>query len=545
MPIKTFCFAFTSLFLSLCLSSCDVPTSTEKATKEGMLIIGNNAEPQSFDPHLATSVSDGKIIRSLLEGLLRGDAADDSQVLPGVASHWKSNERADEWTFHLNPKAQWSDGKALTADDFVYAYKRLLHPEFGGRYAEMLYPLLGAEDYNKGKITADQLGVSAPDPHTLKLKLHSPTPQLPILLLHYAWFPIPAHKIEQYGGMLDRRGDWIRPQNWVGNGAFLLTQYRFNDFVEVKKNPHYLRADDVKLNAIRFLPTVNGFTETRMFFDGKLHISNNVPPEMIAFAKKKGGDQYKQDPYYATIFYRINTQRKPLNDVRVRLALSLSLDRDALVRDIARGAGAPATGFTPPGANYHPPQSVHTDIQKAQTLLAEAGYPEGKGFPKITIMTTSREVQKTTAEAIQAMWLNNLGIEVEIESREWTAYKVAQNSGNYDLSSSSWSGDYLDAASFVGMWQTNGGNNNTGWGNAECDASLQAAQNAGNIQDRTALLEKAERTMLEESPILPLYWSHRTYLMSPEVVGWKPLLLDNHPLEAISLKPQAKEDRHD
>lgn len=536
--------AIIALLLGSLLTACgERKSSAERFAEDGILLLGNNSEPQSQDPHKATAVADGKIICTLLEGLVRPSATTDGDVLPGVAERWEHNESADIWTFHLNRDAKWSDGTPLTAHDFVYAYHRLLHPQFAGKYAEMLYPLLHAEDYNKGKCDWQQVGAKALDEHTLQLTLGGPTPHLPRLLLHFTWFPVPTHKVEALGGMLDRRSLWTRPEHWVGNGAYVLDAHRFNDYLSVKPNPLYLRKGELRNRGIRFLPIVNGYTETRMYMGGKLHITNNVPPEMLSYTRGKCTQDYCQDPYYCAIFYRLNTTRGPLRDLRVRRALHLAINREALVGKVVRGAGKPTTVFTPPGAGYavHPPTEPATQEERealARKLLADAGYPDGKGFPILELMTTSRDVQRVMAETIQAMWEKVLGIHIDIRSCEWTAYKAAQQNMEYDISSSSWSGDYLDPATFVELWRSGGGNNCTGWGSPECDAELTAARNTGNADERRAHLQRAEELMLQAQPILPLYHSERTYLRSSRHIGgWQPRLLDNFPLDAVQVKP--------
>lgn len=613
------------LFMMFCvmllLGGCDTRTSVERAQDDGILIVGNNAEPQSFDPHIATSVSDFKIINAVMEGLLRGDAADDAVFHPAVAVSWEHSADAVQWRFFLRRDAVWSDGAPLTAHDFVYAYHRLLHPEFGGRYADMLYPLKNAEAYNRNRrawllcgpdsrwatenglnkelleqvewekldgmgeaelealsndvslmqwpegLTATEarkivlrmvadvkagrpdlwadacVGVRATDDYTLDLEMRSPMPQLPLLLLHATWFPIPRHAVEAHGGMLNRTGAWTRPGSAVGNGPFLMAEHRFNDYVEIRRNPRYRNAAQVRLNGVRFLPTVNGFTETRMFFNGKLHVTNNVPPEMTAYAQERGGKDFCQDDYYVTIFYRVNTHRAPLNDARVRQALSLAVDREALVRDVVCGGGQSCFGFTPNGAGYKTPHGVEFNPEKARALLAQAGFPEGKGFPRLELMTTSREVQKTMAEAVQGMWKRHLGIHVDIRSCEWTAYKFAQNTMQYDISSSSWSGDYLDPTSFLDLWTSVSGNNNTGWSHPEYERLLAESRATGDQEERLKLLACAEKRMLSESPVIPLYWAKRSYLKRPEVQGWYPLLLDNHLFERISLSMKEEDGK--
>ncbi len=536
-----------SFLLALCLSGChDGGSSVDQAARDGILLIGNNSEPQSIDPHLATAVSDGRIIGTLLEGLVRPDPKDVTQVHPAVAESWSCDDEARVWQFQLRESARWSDGKPVRAEDFVYAYQRLLHPEFGGKYAQMLYPIEGAQAYNQGSADWNSVGVRALSDNKLEIRLVGPTPHLLELLLHYTWFPIPAHHVEKYGGMLDRKNSWTRVENWVGNGAYVLREHRYNHFLEVAASPQYWRAAELRNKGIRFLPIVNGFTETRMFFDGKLHITNNVPPEMISYAKKQGGEQFVQSPYYSCVFYRLNTKRAPLTDLRVRKALSLAIDRDALVNQVVRGAGEVTMGFTPRSEGFAPslptlPAAQQAREQLARQLLKEAGFPEGEGFPTIELMTSSREVQRIMAETIQAFWKETLGIQAEIRVYEWTAYKAAQQNGDYQVSSSSWSGDFLDPSNFVELWRSGGGNNNTGWASPAYDAELQAAQRSVSRASRMQHLENAEEIMLAEQPVIPLYWGHRTYLVSPMVRGFYPCLLEIQPLDAVELLAHEKE----
>ncbi len=461
-------------------------------------------------------------------------------MLPAVAESWTPNEDASQWIFTIRENALWSDGKPVLASDFEYAYKRLLHPQFGGKYSSMLYPIAGAEEFNKGKSTWDSVGVKVLGERSLQLTLSGPTPNLLQLMLHYTWFPVPAHAVEAHGGMLDRRSLWTKPANWVGNGAYILKEHRYNDYLEVSPAPTYWRKDEVKNKGVRFYPIVNGYTETRMFIDGKLHISNNVPPEMIAYAKKAAPEAYQQTPYYCTIFYRLNTARKPLNDLRVRQALSLAIDREALVDKVVRGAGQATDTFTPPSTGYEVdapqlPATQEERIALAKKLLAEAGYPDGKNFPTLELTTTSREVQRIMAEIIQAFWTDTLGIRVQIQVKEWTAYKAAQQNGEYDFSSSAWSGDYLDPSSFVELWISGGGNNSTAWASDAFDAEITAARQSNDANERLQHLAAAERIMLDAQPIIPLYWSERCYLVAPMVKGFYPSLLETQPLDAVEL----------
>lgn len=532
--------ALCCLLLCLAVGCGERRSSAELAADEGVLLLGNNAEPQSLDPHKATAVADGKIISTLLEGLVRPDAQDPTLVHPGMAESWEHNDDASVWTFHLR-SACWSDGTPVRAQDFAYAYRRLLHPEFGGRYAEMLYPIRGAQAYNKGELAWEKVGVSTPDERTLVLQLEGPMPQLLLRLLHYTWSPLPEAWIEAHGGMLDRRSAWTKPGCWVGNGAYVLGEHRINDYLSVLPNKRYWRAGEVRNRGIRFLPVVNGYTETRMYFGGKLHITNNVPPELILYARSRAPREFCQDAYYCTIFYRLNTAHKPLNDPRVRAALSLAIDRKALVERVARGAGTPTNTFTPysealsAAGRASAALSDERRRSEAKRLLAEAGFADGVGFPTLELMTTSRDVQRVMAETVQAMWAEVLGIHVELRSCEWTAFKVAQQNGEYDISSTSWSGDYLDPSTFLDLWQTGGGNNNTAWGSETYDDCLRKARLCTEEAERDSYLLRAEEILQHEQPIIPLYWSQRTYMKYPTVEGWYSLLLDNHPLDAVEV----------
>ncbi len=415
--LPSICVSLAAMFLAGC---GDSRSTAEKAAEQGILIVGNNQEPLSLDPHKATAVADGKIIATLLEGLVRPDAQDETRIHPGMAERWERSDDAREWIFYLR-KACWSDGKPVTAHDFEYAYKRLLHPEFGGKYAEMLYPLKNAEAFNRGQCDWNEVGVKALDEHTLKLRLSGPTPHLLHLLLHFTWCPVPAHAVEAHGGMLDRRSLWSRVGNWVGNGAYVLDSHHFNDYLFVAVNPRYWRASEVRNRGIRFLPIVNGYTETRMFMDGKLHITNNVPPELLKVACSSRPDAYCQDPYYCTIFYRLNTTRPPLDDVRVRRALSLAVDRESLVNDVARGAGRAASCFTPPGAGYDSSFAYahrSAQVEFARQLLAEAGYPDGF---TTTLYISDKEIDTKLATVLQAQ-LKDIGITVDIQVIEWGTY---------------------------------------------------------------------------------------------------------------------------
>lgn len=521
--------------LSLLLVSCQKESQVERATREGILLVGNAAEPKALDHQLVTGVPESKVIAALFQGLAANDAVEDDATPPGAATSWEHNEEMTEWVFHLQPEGKWSDGEPVTAEDFVFAYHRLLHPDFAGPYAEMLYFLENGEDFNKGKITDfSQVGVKADGPLTLRIKLREPVPYLPALSRHYTWFPIPRHVVLKFGEMTDRFTKWSVLPNMVGNGPYQLTQWRFHDFIEVKRNPHFWNAANVGLNGIRFFPIENPYTETRAFLAGQLHTTYQLPSDLIQTVKENEPQFLRQEPYVGTTFVRINTTRPGISDPRVRQALALTLDRDLMCKHIMEGF-SPATSLTPKMGAYEPEPKLTFDPKKAQELLAAAGYPNGDGFPVLSVLI-SRPSARAGAEAIQAMWNQHLHIRVNIKNMDWGSYNSAQQSLDYDMSVAGWIGDYLDPTTFLNMWTTGNGNNNTGWGDPKYEALLREAALKSNPAERFALFREAEALLMDAVPIIPISHYTRNYLLLPEVKNWHPLLLDNHPWEAIRLE---------
>lgn len=517
------------------LASCQKESQVDRATREGILLVGNSAEPKALDHQLVTGVIESKIITSLFEGLVAGDPSRDDAAIPGAAASWEHNEDMTGWVFHLQPQGKWSDGAPVTAHDFVFAYNRLLHPDFAGPYAEMLYFLDGAEAFNKGETTDfSQVGVKAVDDFTLQLKLREPVPYLPSLTRHYTWFPVPRHVVLQFGKMTDRFTKWSVLQNIVGNGPFKLTQWRFHDFIEVRRNPHYWNAAQVGLNGIRFYPVENPYTETRAFLSGQLHTTYQLPSDLIRTVKKNDPEFLRQEPYVGTTFIRLNTTRPAFSDPRVRQALSLTIDRGQICEHIMEGF-IPATSLTPKMGSYEPEAKLRFDPEKARGLLAEAGFPNGDGFPVFS-MLISRPSARAGSEALQAMWLKHLNIRINIQNMDWGSYIGAQQSLNFDMASAGWVGDYLDPTTFLNIWTPGNGNNNTGWSDPRYDSLLRAAALKADPAERIALFREAESLLMDAQPILPVSYYTRNYLIRPEVKGWHPLLLDNHPWGAIRLE---------
>jgi len=523
------------LVATLALTACRKETNAERGTREGVFIVGNSNEPKGLDPHQVSGVLESNILRALFEGLLTGDGEVDGQMNPGAALRLEPDETATVWTAYLRPDGKWSDGAELTAEDFAFAYERILSPKLGAKYADMLYFLKGAEEFNKEE-TKDfsTVGVEVVDKYTLRLTLRGPTPYFPQLLQHYTWAPVPRHAVLE-AGKIDQIGtNWTKPKKgvMVCNGPFRLKSWRVNDHLEVERNPYYWDAQNVALNGVRFLPISNSYTESRMFRAGQLHATYGLPPEMVKYFKANEPKLLRQEPYVGVLFYRCNVTRKPLNDPRVRRALSLAIDQQSLIDSVLPGY-TKSYAMVPPMAGYHPPQVLKFDPAAAKALMAEAGFAEGKGFPRLKILLASKETAATMAQAIQSMWREHLGIEVEIENKEWTAYLAAMQGLDYDFAASGWIGDYLDPLTFLEMWMPGNGNNNTGWDHKEFAELIQASFKETDADARFRILEKAEKILVDEVPALPLAWYSRNYLLDPRVKGWNPLLLDNHPYQKV------------
>lgn len=516
-------------------SGCSPQRSqTDEAIERGILILGNGSEPKGLDPHLVTGVTENKIISALLEGLIAYHPTDDMEPAPGMAERWERNENATVWTFYLR-ESRWSNGDPVTAHDFVFSWQRMLEPTFGAEYANMLYIVQNAEAYHRGEIEDfSQVGVEALDSRTLRVTLRGPTPYFLSMLKHYSWFPINPAVIEKHGGMLKRDSDWTRPENYVGNGPFVLEEWVTNRIVRVVRNPDYWDAETVSLNEIHFMPIENANAEEQAFLAGQLHHTGTVPVDKIPFYKRNQPGLIRIEPYLGVYFYRFNVTREPLDDPRVRRALNLAIDRESIVENITKADQIPAYGYTPAGMQGYPtPQPLTYDVGQARRLLAEAGYPGGEGFPKVSLLFNTSDGHRRIAEAIQEMWKANLGIDIELENQEWKVYLDSQSNLDYDISRSGWIADYMDPITFLDMYTTGNGNNDTGWSNPRFDELINLAQESTTEEAHFQYLLEAERILLDELPVMPIYWYTRVYLHDPRVQGWAPKLLDNRPYKHV------------
>lgn len=524
----------------LVLAGCGAGESNvELGNRDGILHYGNGAEPQGLDPHVVTGIPENHLIRALFEGLAVKNPIT-LEPEPGVAERWEFNDDRTVITFYLNPEARWSNGEQVTASDYVWSWHRALHPNTGNLYAYMLYPLVNAEAYAKGEIDDfETVGVKALDDTTLQVTLNAPTPYFIQLMDHYSTFAVHPETLLQFGEMTDRFTPWTRVGNIVSNGPFVLTEWALNRHIKMAKSEHYWDRDNVSLNGVVFYPTENEVSEERMFRVEQLHRTESVPLDKVPVYRDVPDSPYMQEPYLGTYYYLVNTERAPTDDVRVRQALSMAVDRDQLARTVMQEVVTPAYSITPPGTlGYQPPKLFDFDPERARALLAEAGYPDGANWPGIEIIYNTNEAHRKIAVAIQQMWKKHLNVEVTIANQEWKVYLNSVSQRDFQVARRGWIGDYVDPNNFLDLFITDGGNNNTGYADAVYDdLILQKAPRAATQEERFKIFYEAETMLMEQMPIIPIYTYATRHLVHPSVEGMTANLMDSLNLKYVKLKP--------
>ena len=527
------------LILFIVASCSDSVNPVDSGLENQIYHHGNGSEPQGLDPHIVTGVPEHHILISLCEGLTipNPNPNDMNGYMAGTAESWSISDDGKEYIFNINKNAKWSNGEPVTADDFVWSWKRILTASLGSQYPDMLYYLEGAYEYHNGLIDDfDLVGVKSIDEHTLQVNLKNPTPFFLGLLSHYSTWPVHKDTVLKFGDIDDRNGEWTRPGNFVCNGPFQLKTWKLNNKIVVEKNPHYYDASMVRLNEIHYYPVSNVMTEDRMFRAGQLHLTSTLPSQKCPIYIDENPN-LRIDPYMGTYFYRINTENEVLKDLKVRKALAYSIDRQLLVDKVTKCGQIPAYSFTPPGTNgYQPTTEIPFDPILAKSLLEEAGFSEGNPFPKLEILFNTNEDHRKLALAVQQMWQINLGIEVELVNQDWKVYLNREMIGDFQISRAGWIGDYEDPNTFLDLMRPNRGNNKTGWENMEYDALVEKANTINNQAERYELLYKAEEILIENMPVIPLYTYVRAYQLSSDVKGFSPHILDHHHPKFIYLE---------
>jgi len=510
------------------------------------LTILNGAEAQTLDPGLLTGQADMRVAMGLFEGLTRFDPHT-SAAIPGLAESWELSPDARTYTFHLRTNLVWSTGEPLTAADVVYSWRRALDPATASEYAGLLFFVKNAEDFTDGKIKdPTQMGVQALDPWTVRVELNHPTPFFLDLCAQPVACVVPRQAIEKYG---DR---WLMAKPLPVSGPYELVYWRLNDKVRLKKNPRYWDAANTQSELIDILPVGSANAALNLYERGEADIvwDTALIPAGLLDVLLQRPDFHRFD-YLGTYFFRFNVTRKPFDDPRVRQALALAVDKERIVKKITKGGERVATHLVPDGtAHYTSPEGLGYNPARARQLLAEAGYPGGKGFPRFEYMFNAAagggsKIHEKVAVELQQMWRDELGIQMDLRQVEWTAYLNGLRQLDYALARSSWVADYNDPSTFLGCFTSNDGNNRTGWKHARYDELIRQANQEPDLAKREKLFQGAETILVrDEVPIVPIYfYVGINYYDTNRIQGIYPNVLDNHPLQAIrkvSPKSQAQ-----
>ncbi len=500
------------------------------------MVILNGAEPESLDPAVVTSQSDLRVVSALFEGLTRSDPRTGSPI-PGLAERWEISPDGRVYTFHLRTNAVWSTGEPITASDVVYSWRRTLAPATASDYAGQLYNLKNAEGYNLGLLKDPaQVGVQALDRHRLNVELNEPTPFFLDLCALPALAVVPPSTIEAHGD------HWLMARPLPVSGPYLLETWRLNDKIRLRKNPAYWDAANTGSEIVDILPVASYTTAINLYETGAADIvwdKELVPIELLDVLLKR--PDFHAFDYLATCFLRYNVTRKPFDDQRVRQALALAIDKTRIVEKITQAGEKIASHLTPSGnPHYHPPAGLLYDPAAARRLLAEAGYPGGKGFPNVNYLFNapaggSAKTHQKVAIELQQMWRQELGIQVGLKQMESKIFFAAQTALDYDLCRSSWVGDYNDPNTFLDLFMSHSGNNRTGWQNPRYDQLMQNANAQNDAVRRDTLLQEAETLLVrDEVPIVPLYFYRGIcYYDATKIQGVYTNLVDQHPINAI------------
>lgn len=496
-----------------------VPAGVELAARQE-LVKGNGAELQSLDPHKIEGVPESNVNRDLLEGLVISDPQ--GHPIPGVAESW-DNKDGKVWTFHLRNNAKWSNGEPVTAQDFVFSWQRLSDPKTASPYASYLQygHLENIDDIIAGKKSPDTLGVKAIDDHTLEVTLSESVPYFFKLLIHPSMSPVNKAAVEKFGDK------WTQPENWVGNGAFKLSEWVVNERIVLVRNTDYWDNANTKLDKVTFLPISSEVTDVNRYRSGGSDITyNNMPIELFQKLKKDIPSEVHVDPYLCTYYYEINNQKAPFNDPRVRTALKLGIDRDIIANKVKGQGDLPAYSYTPPyteGIKLTPPEwfgwTQEKRNEEAKKLLAEAGYTAEKPLTFDLLYNTS-DLHKKLAIAAASIWKKNLGVNVKLENQEWKTFLDTRHQGNFDVARAGWCADYNEPTTFLGTMLSKSSNNTSHYKSEAFDKALADALASPDEATRTARYADAEKILDKDSVIVPVYYYVNTRLVKPYVGGY-------------------------
>ena len=519
--VKTFRMTLAAISLSSIITPAIAanPPAGAQLAEQQQIVRHIKDEPASLDPLKAVGLPEIQVIRDLFEGLTNQDAQ--GKIVPGVAQSWSSSDNKT-WVFTLRNNARWSNGDPVTAQDFVYSWQRLVDPKNSSAFAWFagLSGIQNAAAITKGEMTPDKLGVVAQSKNQLKVTLDRPVPWFPALVANVALFPVPQKIIAQQGD------SWTSPGKLVGNGAYQLSERVVNEKIVLTRNPHYWDDAHSVLTKVTFVPINEESSATKRYRSNDIDITESFPKNMYALLKKTlPGEVYTPDQL-GTYYYAFNTQKGPTADVRVRKALSWSIDRKVIAEKVLGTGEKPAWHFTPDvTAGFKPlPTFMQQHDQnalnaQAKSLLAAAGYGPGKPL-KLKLLYNTSESHQKIAIAVASMWKKNLGVDVTLENQEWKTYIDSRNSGNFDVIRASWVGDYNEPSTFLNLLTSGSSSNIARFNNADYDAVVAKASRETSEQARNSDYNRAEQILAEQAPIAPIYQYTNGRLIKPWVKGY-------------------------
>ncbi len=501
-------------------------SGTELAAEQ-ILNKNNGAEPQTLDPHRAEGVPASNILRDLFEGLV--SEAPDGSLIPGAAETWQINDDGTVYTFTLRADGRWSNGDPVTAADFAYGIQRSVDPATLSQYSSILFPIVNAEQIVKGELSPEQLGVTALDDRTLEIRLIGPTPYFLGLLTHSTTYAVHRPSVEKFGNRFARAGQL------VGNGAYRLDEWVVQSHIRLLRSEKYWDDENTVIDEVNYFPIENQDAMLKRYRADELDFTQDLPFKQIAWIRENIADQLYISPYLGSYYYSLNLTLPPFAGApKLRRALALAIDRDVLTEKITGSGEIPAYSWTPRVTGYtqQPPDWAGWTQERRNTearrFFKESGHSEANPLT-IQILYNTSENHKRIAVAIASMWKQVLGVETKLLNQEWKVFLETRKQKTMPgVARNGWIGDYNDAYSFTQLLASDNEQNDSGFANDEYDALLDRAAVEPDMQKRAELMEAAERLMLEEQPIIPIYFYVSKHLIKPWVGGFEPNIMDHH-----------------
>jgi len=503
-----------------------------------------SSDPETFDPGVMSGSIEGKVAYQIYEGLV-SPPSDDGPPVPGVAERWEMSPDGSTWTFYLRDDARWSNGDPVVAEDFRQAWLRQLRGDIASDYISFVRYLNNARPFEQGlrmmprffrsvlvPVLEPHVGARVIDDRTLEVTLQQPTAYFLDIAMFYTMFPVHRGTIAALGDE-----DAFRPENLVSNGPFRIERFLRRNRIEMVQNEHYWDGDNLGLDAVTAIIIEDNAARVTAYLDRRVDWMHEPPNDQLAILSADPG--FRSAPQLGTYYYRFNVTQPPMDDLRVRRALSMALNREELCRCTLDDLYEAAWAFVPPLPGWEPRDLLRFDPGAARDLLAEAGYPNGEGFPELVILYNTNENHRVIAQAVQDMWRVELGIEVQLLNQEWKVYLETMEALDYMVARAGWIGDYVDANTFLHLWRSFDENNNTGFDNADYDRLMADSIRETDPAARLQLLRDAEALLMQEMPVMPIYFYSQFHLVHPSVEGWDMNVRNVHLARWISKTPAA------